>query len=316
MSGPISSTAPSPPQRPPATSESGRAVSWFERIASHIMRGAWGALIFAGLLLGQAVEGRNDPVVVVSQILWWTAWGVGLVAVLVWHPAGLVFLRCASPIAFAVTAWTAAETGSETVALRVLGLVGAVVAFLSAQWNEVGHLCVNGPAYPNERRFLLRPAAALMVAPLPLVGALTGAGVLVGPMLLASERWVAGIIATAAGALSTRVLGKALYAQARRFVVFVPAGFVLHDEFVVRDPVLFQRRIIEQLRAAPAQSDSLDLTNGAGGLAVEVLLTEKAEIVRVTSRRSSETGSTARFLIVPTLPGRLLDESRTRRLTH
>lgn len=316
MSGPISNTAPSPPERSAATSESGRAISSFEHVAPHLMRGAWGALILGGLLLGRAVDGRSSAVTVVSQVVWWTAWGVGLVAVLVWHPAGLVFLRCASPIAVAATAWAVTETRSEAVALRILGLVVAVVAFATTQWSEVGHLCVNGPAYPNERRFLLRPAAALMVGPLALFGALTGASVVVGPLLLASRQWVAGIAATAVGVALVRVLGKALYAQARRFVVFVPAGFVLHDEFVVRDPVLFPRRIIEQLRAAPAPSDSLDLTNSAGGLAVEALLTEKAEIVRVVSRRTSETGSTARFLFVPTLPGRLLDEARSRRLTR
>jgi hypothetical protein len=99
-------------------------------------------------------------------------------------------------------------------------------------------------------------------------------------------------------------------------VVFVPAGFVLHDEFVVRDPVLFGRRFVQELRPAGADSDSLDLTNGASGLVLEAVLTEKVEIVRVMSRKTSEVGSTARFLFVPTLPGRLLDEARTRRLAR
>lgn len=315
MSGPIRTTAPLP-EEGPSSSGSGRAVSPFERVAPHLMRGAWGTLIIGGVLLGRAVDGRSSAVMIVSQGVSWMIWGIGLVAVLVWHPAGLVFLRCASAVALVAITWSVTETEGEALALRALALVIAAVAFLAAQWNEVGHLCVNGPAYPNECRFLLRPAAALMVGPLPLFGALTGAGVVVGPLLLASRQWVAGVVATAFGIALVRVLGKALYAQARRFVVFVPAGFVLHDEFVVRDPVLFQRRIIEQLRAAPKQSDSLDLTNSAAGLAVEALLTEKAEIVRLTSRRTSETGSTARFLFVPTLPGRLLDEARTRRLTR
>ncbi len=316
MSGPISSTVPSPPERPATESDVGPTIAPFERVAPHLARGAWVALIIGGLLLGRAVDGRSTAVTIVSQVLWWTTWGVGLVAVLVWHPAGLVFLRCSSPFAVAATTWAVTQTGSDAIALRVLAIAATVVAFLITQWSEVGHLCVNGPAYPNERRFLLRPAAALTVGPLPVFGALTGAGVVVGPLMLASRQWVAGVAATAVGVALVWVLGKALYAQARRFVVFVPAGFVLHDEFVVRDPVLFQRRIVEQLRPAPAQSDSLDLTNGAAGLAVEALLTEKAELVRVTSRRTSETGSTARFLFVPTLPGRLLDEARSRRLTR
>ena len=285
-----------------------------ERFAPVVIRGAWLALIVSGVLVGAAVSGRSTPIVVVSSVLWWGAWGLGLVAVLVWHPAGLVLLRCAAPASWVATIWAANHSAGQPLWLRILGVSAASVGIVVMASSETGHLCVNGPAYPNERRFLLRPAAALTVGPLYLSGALVAGGVIIGPLLLAARQWLLGALTAVAGAVFICVLGKALYGQTRRFVVFVPAGFVLHDEFVLRDPALFLRRTIEQIRPAPADTDSLDLTNNASGLAIEVLLTEKSEIVRITSRSTSETGKTARFLFVPTLPGRLLNEARSRRI--
>jgi hypothetical protein len=289
--------------------------SALERWVPFAVRVMWVLLAVAGLLFGRALDGRSTAVVVTGQVLWWLVWGAGLVAVLVWHPIGLVWLRCGAPVAVVATAW-AVRTSDAAFAWRMVAMVVSVVALTVVLSSETGHACVNGAAYPNERRFLLRPAAALAVGPLALFGALTGAGVVVGPMLLAARQWVLGALLLGAGWALAWVLGKALYAQARRFVVFVPAGFVLHDEFVVRDPVLFGRRFVQELRPADADSDSLDLTNGASGLVLEAVFTEKIEIVRVMSRKTSEVGSTARFLFVPTLPGRLLAEARTRHLAH
>lgn len=297
-------------------------LSITERFASTIVRGTWLALIVPGVLVAAALHGRSAAVVVVASVLWWVSWGLGLVSVLVWHPAGLVLLRCAAPTALAATVWAVGrtsgqgDTAGQPLWLRVAGVLAASVAVVVVASHETGHLCVNGPAYPNERRFLLRPAVALMVGPLFIAGSLVSASFVVGPLLFAARQWLLGVVFTLLGAVFIRILSKALYGQARRFVVFVPAGFVLHDEFVLRDPALFLRRTIEQIRPAPAETDSLDLTNNASGLAIEVLLTEKSEIVRITSRATSETGKTARFLFVPTLPGRLLAEARTRRLSR
>jgi hypothetical protein len=290
------------------------ATALVERVAAPVIRGSWAALLTTGLVVGQALNGRSTAVAVVGNGLFWILWGLGLIAVLVWHPVGLVGLRCLSPVAFVAALWASRQSGVSSW-LGLLGVVCATAALVATQWSETGHLCVNGPAYPNERRFLLRPTAALLLGPIPLSGALIGVGVLAGPLLLAAKQWIAGAVALGVGAPLIRILGKALLAQVRRFVVFVPAGFVVHDEFVLRDPVLFLRRFVDVIHAATTDSDSLDLMNNAGGLAIEVLLTEKVEIVKIVSRKQSETGSTARFLFVPTLPGRLLAEARTRRMT-
>ncbi len=267
-----------------------------------------------GVALSDAVSQRSSTVRLVAVGAAWAWWAVGLLAVLVPHPAGLVALRSGSLAVVATALWCVFERssvdGSSVVALSV-----ALVVCGAALWSETGHWCVNGPAYANERRFLLRSPAVLLLGPIPVAGVLLAAAPVAGPLLLASKAWVLGGVCLVVGVAIVLVVARALYAQCRRFLVFVPAGLVVHDFDVLREPVLFKKNTVELLRAAPAESDSLDLTANASGLALEVLLTEKVEITKVkNSRDTGETGRTARFLIVPTLPGRLLKTAAARGL--
>jgi hypothetical protein len=109
------------------------------------------------------------------------------------------------------------------------------------------------------------------------------------------------------------VLLRALHGLSRRWVVFVPAGVVLHDPITLADPVLFPKQTIDALRLAPAGTDSLDLTQRAPGLAVELLLREKVPLTLVKpGDRAGESGSSARLLFTPTRPGAVLAEARRR----
>src|SRR5438874_10563976 len=100
-------------------------------------------------------------------------------------------------------------------------------------------------------------------------------------LLLAARAWVTGAIVALIGVPLAVVLVRAMHGLSRRWVVFVPAGLVLHDPMTVADPVLFQRRVVETLRPAPAGTDSLDLTQRATGLALELVLREKVPMVLV-----------------------------------
>ena len=71
--------------------------------------------------------------------------------------------------------------------------------------------------------------------------------------------------------------------------------------------------MIEGLRPAPAGTDSLDLTLGAAGLALELLLTEKVGMTLVKAKeRRGEEGSSARLLFTPTRPGAVLADAADR----
>jgi len=71
--------------------------------------------------------------------------------------------------------------------------------------------------------------------------------------------------------------------------------------------------VVLALRPAPADSDSLDLTMGAPGLALELLLTEKVPMTLVKpEERRGEPGASARLLVTPSRPGRVMAEAAER----
>lgn len=283
-----------------------RAWPWAIRLVWVTLPVAIGPLIDVGL------EKNSRSVQLVLLVLSWAVWGCGLVAVLVFHPIGLVGLRVATASALVFASVLAVRIHSAA-DRSIVGVGASLIAVMVTFAAETGHLCVNGPAYPNERRFLLRPPAVMLLGAIPVAGALVGAGVVAGPLLLAAKSWVAGVIVLLVGAGGAFVGARSLYGFTRRFVVFVPAGFVLHDLAVIREPVLFRKQTVESISPADAAADALDLTATAPGLAVEVRLHEKTEITRITRRNDpGDTGSTARFLIMATLPGRLVGEARAR----
>ena len=282
------------------------------------LRAVWATLpVTFGLLLGDALADTSRPIQLTVVGGAWLLWAAGLVATLVFHPIGLVVLRPTAVLAVAAAGWATVHTRggpSWSSASIALGAGAAIVAVIAAFSPETGHLAVNGPAYPNERRFLLRPAAVYLLGPIPLAAALLVGGLVTGPLLLAARQWIAGAMAVAVGVALVWATTRSLHAVARRFAVFVPAGFVVHDANALREPVLFLRAKVERFRVADESSDALDLTGGAAGLVVEVDLREKVEVTKVSGPRDrGETGGTARFLIVPTLPGRLLAEAAERR---
>jgi hypothetical protein len=279
-----------------------------------LSRAVWVALPFsAGAAFGAALHPYSEPVRLAAAILLWAGWAVVLVGTLVPWPVGLTALRIAAPAA-ATAAVAAALTDRPSTAASVLAVVTTLLALFVALTPAAGRLYVNGPAYPNERRFPLAVPGPLLLGPLPLAWAVTVAGPVAGVLLLAAKAWVAGAIVLLLGGAAAVILARALHGLSRRWVVFVPAGLVLHDPLALAEPVLFEKRVIEALRPAPADTDSLDLTQGALGLALELILLEKVPMTLAKPRRGGQPGSSARLLFTPTRPGLVLREAASRRV--
>ena len=285
------------------------------RVFPWVLRVVWALLpLTAGPVLASGLDGRSGPVQLVAAIGLWAGWALGLLATLVPHPLGLTALRLLAPGAVSVVA-AAVVAGDPSTAAVVFGLVWTAGAAALAFLPETGALFVNGPSYPNERRYPLRVPGPLVLGPLPLAWAVAGAGPAVGIMLLAARQWVVGAIVLVLTGAAAVVLVRAMHGLSRRWVVFVPAGLVLHDPMTLADPVLFPRKSIESLRPAPADTDSLDLTQRAAGLAVELVLREKVPMVLVKpGNRAGESGASARLLFTPTRPGQVLADASTRRI--
>jgi hypothetical protein len=280
-----------------------------------VLRAVWAVLpLTAGPALAAGLDGRSTAVQVVASVGLWAAWAIVLVATLAPHPVGLTALRLLAP-AGVVAVIVSIVVGDPSTAAALVGVVGTTAACVLAFAPETGMLFVNGPAYPNERRYPLRVPGILLLGPLLLAWAICVGGPIAGALLLAARQWVAGLVVLVLSGGASFVLIRALHGLSRRWVVFVPAGLVLHDPMAIADPVLFQRRVIETLRPAPAGSDSLDLTQRAVGLALELVLREKVPMVLVRpGNRAGEAGASARLLFTPTRPGAVLRDAESRRL--
>jgi hypothetical protein len=282
-----------------------------ERLLPWVVRAVWAVLPFTlGSPLASALGERSRAVQVVASGGLWAAWAAVLAATLVPHPVSLTLLRAAAPSAV-VAAIVAAVAGHGS----ALAVGSAAVVLALALLPEIGAHFVNGPAYPNERRFPLRVPAPLYLGVLPLAWALAVGGPVAGVLLLAARQWVAGGLVTAASVPLGWVLWRSLHGLSRRWLVFVPAGLVLHDPMKLVDPVLFQRKVVAHLRVAEGGTDALDLTQRAPGLALELALREEVPMLLLRpGRRGGEPVRAERLLFTPTRPGAVLAEAASRRL--
>jgi hypothetical protein len=269
--------------------------------------------LLAGPALGDALTDASRPVQLVASVGSWAAWLAVLIATLVPTTISLTALRLAAPSAVVASGAALVATGVTIAA--AIGLAATLCAALAALAPETAEVFVDGSSYGNERRLPLKVPASLLAGPAELAWLAVAAGVCAGPLLLAARQWALGVVALAIGALLVRWGVRALHTLARRWLVFVPAGVVVHDPLTLVDPVLLRRRVVRSFGPAPADTDAADLTGGASGLAVEVRLTEPVSLLAVAPRREpSVVKDVSALLVTPGRPGRVVAEARRRRL--
>ncbi len=275
------------------------------------LRALWVSLPWsAGWLLGEALDGTSGTFATVGGAGAWALWAVGLTALLVPHTASLTALRILAPGVLAAACWAAAVTGAGAAA--ALGLACGAVIAVGAFSPLVGDRFIDATSYGHERRLALRAPAVVLVGVLAPTWVLTLGGLTSGPLLWAAGHWVLGPLVTVAGGLVAVAGMRALHSLAQRWLVYVPAGLVLHDRLALAEPTLFRRPVIAGLGPAPAGSDARDFTAGAGGLLFELRLTEP---VALTPARSGGTPEkVAALLVAPTRPTAVMAEARKRRI--
>src|SRR5712692_4214928 len=221
-----------------------------------LLRAAWIVLPFAaGSAYGAALRPYGEPVRLAAEVLLWAGWSAVLVGTLVPWPVGLTGLRVVAP-GGAVAAIAAALSGRPSPLAAGAAVAITLADTVIALSPMAALLYVNGAAYPNERRYPLRVPGPLLLGPLEVAWAVTAGAPVMAILLLASKEWVAGAVVLVIGVPAAVLAARSLHGLARRWVVFVPAGLVLHDPMTLTDPTLFQRQLIERLRPAPADSDA------------------------------------------------------------
>jgi hypothetical protein len=269
----------------------------------------WAVLPLAvGPALGSALDESTRAVAVTGAALAWGVWAAALVAVLIPRTVSLTGLRIVAPAALAVANWAALV--GDPGAADVVAVAWAALTLVAAFSPTTGDCFVNGSSYGDERRMPLRVPGALLLGPIQLTWLVAVAAPIGAPLLLAAEQWVAGGLLALVGLPAAAVAVRALHGLARRWVVFVPAGMVLHDLQAMADPVLFPRPSIRRLGPAPADGDeAMDLTQRSLGLALELELVEPTEVAPRRPDHSVALSSVQRLLFAPTRPGALLHEA-------
>ena len=291
-----------------------------DRVLAWTVRGLWALLPFTVWpAIGAALRHQPSAVRTTAVVGAWAVWGVVLLAALVRAPVGLTTLRCAAPAVLAASV-AAVFTGHPSAAAMVVAVGWSAVLTAVVFLPSMAIVWVNGPAYANERRFPLVAPGPLLLGPIEVAWALLVGLPPAAALVHAGGLWVLGGVLAAAAVPTVVVLGRALHGLSRRWLVFVPAGVVVHDRASLAEPVLFQRRIIASLAPAPGGASAagagpapggpsggrLDLTHGAPGLALELRLLEPVPLALAPRREASEEQAAWGVVVTPGRPGEAL----------
>jgi len=280
-------------------------LTWLTRVL-------WFTLPFTvGDLIASGLDDLDDAARLAGTTMWWVVWFSGLLAAVVMSIRSLVLFRVLAPVP--LLAAIVAATVAAPSALGWIGLATAAVVAVAAMAAEVGMDFVNAASYGDERRFPLRPPAALLLGPVELVWLLAVVPLPAGVLLAADGRWLPGVVLMAVGLAGAWWATVTLSRLATRWVVFVPAGLTVVDPMTLMDPVLFRSTAVRRLAPAVADTTAFDLTGSAPGLVLQIDLSEPVTITPTVGRHqvASELDVTE-VLITPTRPGELIRHASAR----
>ncbi len=273
----------------------------------------------AGPLLDQTVRNRSTPVTWTIAIGAWALWTLVLIASLLRHPVGLTVIRTGATAAAPLAVAAALAAGNPSTPAIVSAVAGVSVAAALALTPEVGASHISGAAYGDEVRLPLRVPVPLLMAAIPAALAAVLLPV-VGVLLVAAGQPVVGGVIVVTGLAAAWVGVRALHGLSRRWVVFVPAGVVIHDPLSSSDAFLIRRSKLIYLGPAPVDldldsPDVFDATRRAAGPVLVIVVNEPIEVAALTDRRGhSEVRSVLQIAFTPTRPGAVIDTARRRGL--
>ena len=248
----------------------------------------------------------------------WLAYGVVLAALVLPGARALTVVRIGVPAGFLELTAGAnyPEDGAYGYGLfAFVGLMAAMGCVGLVMTSAYAEAQVDAASYGDERRFLLRPPGPVVVALVVPMWAVAVAGVAIGPLLLADRGWAAGVVAAALGLPAAAFAAHTLFRLARRWLVFVPNGLVVHDHLAVAEPLPVGRRGVDSIGPAQADTTAADLTAQAFGMALELRLTEPVKASVMTGRNRSETRQLTALLVSPSRPAAVLATAKRRGIT-
>ena len=269
-----------------------------------------GVLPFIGEGVGSLVANRSTNVQIVATVLAWAIWSIAVFSVLFLHPITLTILRIAAPVIAASLIFFVFDTPQTQQIISAA--VGIAILLLSFN-ADIGNLFVQASAYGDEKRFLLRPPVAL-VAPVVLATTVLIAATISAPLLIAAKNLWTGAACAATSALGIWFFARRIHQLSRRWFVFVPSGFVIHDETLLGTNLMIRKHDLVEMQLAKSDSQAADLTALTWGVPLELVFKQPQD-VSLTSLSAKYLKALSAIhassvLIAPSRPGAILRAHR------
>lgn len=240
-----------------------------------LLRVSVGCLPFIGAGVGELLDDRSASVQITGTAVAWVVWGAVVIASFISHPITLTVLRIGTPVVAAFIVFVAVTQGSS--GSQIIGAAVGVAILLLSFSAEIGGIYVQASAYGDEKRFALRPPVVL-IAPISLSVLLTDLSILGLPMLVAAKNWAVAIIALIGFFISVKYLLPRIHLLSRRWLVFVPAGIVVHDEIVLSINLMIRKQDLLQMQLARDNSAAADLSALTWGVPLELSFNKPLDV--------------------------------------
>ena len=280
-----------------------------------VMRILLSCLPFIGAEVGGLLDDRSDAVQITGTALAWAVWGVVVIASYISHPITLTVLRIGIPVVTGFMIFVAVTQGFS--GSQIISAVVSVAVLLLSFSAEIGGIYVQASAYGDEKRFALRPPVVL-VAPILLSTMVADLSIIALPLLVAVRNWAVAAVALVGLYLSVRYLLPRIHLLSRRWLVFVPAGVVVHDEIVLSINLMIKKQDLAQIQLARDNSAAADLSALTWGVPLEFSFNKPLDIalssIGAKHLNSVSAIHATSIIIAPSRPGAVLTAYKTKNI--
>jgi hypothetical protein len=208
-------------------------------------------------------------------IVAWILWAVVAIGTWIQHHISLTTVRSLAPIVvFYSAVYALSESlSSLNIAVVTCGIISLMLMFTA----DYGSAHVQAGAYGNERRFLLRIPAPV-VLPTLITWALVATVLVVLESAVQSENYVLGIPLLLALIAMSWKFAPQMHRLSKRWLVRVPAGWVVHDDLLLAENLLVRSHNLVAINFALADSEALDLSGMTRGVPIQISLREMTDV--------------------------------------
>ena len=280
-----------------------------------VMRILLSCLPFIGAEVGGLLDDRSDAVQITGTALAWAVWGVVVIASYISHPITLTVLRIGIPVVTGFMIFVAVTQGFS--GSQIISAAVSVAVLLLSFSAEIGGIYVQASAYGDEKRFALRPPVVL-VAPILLSTMVADLSIIALPLLVAVRNWAVAAVALVGLYLSVRYLLPRIHLLSRRWLVFVPAGVVVHDEIVLSINLMIKKQDLAQIQLARDNSAAADLSALTWGVPLEFSFNKPLDValssIGAKHLNSVSAIHATSIIIAPSRPGAVLTAYKTKNI--